>query len=130
MIVAPGAHAGRRRARARRRSADPISAGAVEGALRAARERVLFVLPPGFGWPLPIYELALLAASELPDGLEIAVVTPEPRPLDIFGPVASDALARLLHRAGIEFIGDTVAAEAVGDALVTERRPDDRAPTP
>src|SRR4051794_12677569 len=46
----------------------PISAGAVEGAVRAARSRVLFVAPPGCGWPLPIYELALLAAHEFPDG--------------------------------------------------------------
>ncbi|HET6551226.1 MAG TPA: FAD-dependent oxidoreductase, partial [Solirubrobacter sp.] len=40
----------------------PISAGAVEGARRAAGERALFVLPADAGWPLPIYELALLAA--------------------------------------------------------------------
>jgi sulfide:quinone oxidoreductase len=50
-------------------------------------------------------------------------VTHEPRPLDIFGPVASDALARLLDRAGVDFIGQTVATEVVGDALATE---DDR----
>ena len=46
----------------------PLSAGKVEGALRAARSRALFVAPPGCGWPLPIYELALLASHELPDG--------------------------------------------------------------
>src|SRR5829696_1546391 len=53
LIVAPGAHAvdGVPGATTFR---GPISAGAVEGALRAASERVLFVLPPGFGWPLPI----------------------------------------------------------------------------
>jgi sulfide:quinone oxidoreductase len=96
----------------------PISAGAVEGALRAARERALFVLPPDAGWPLPIYELALLAAREFdPD---IAVISPEPRPLDIFGPVASDALARLLDRAGVDFIGATRALEVTGGALATE----------
>ena len=98
----------------------PISAGAVEGALRSARGRALFVLPADTGWPLPIYELALLAAHEFPDGPEIVVVSPEPRPLDVFGPVASDALARLLDRAGIVFIGDTRAAEVMGDALVTD----------
>ena len=64
LIVAPGARAveGVPGATTFR---GPISAGAVEAALRAARERALFVLPPDFGWPLPIYELALLAASEL-----------------------------------------------------------------
>jgi sulfide:quinone oxidoreductase len=97
----------------------PVSAGVVEAAVRAARERVLFVAPADAGWTLPIYELALLAARELPDGPEIAVVTPEPRPLAIFGPAGSDALARLVDRAGIAFIGDTVAREVVGGALVT-----------
>ena len=97
----------------------PLSAGAVEGALRAARERVLFTLPAGAGWTLPLYELALLTAHELPAGPELTVVTPEPRPLDIFGPVASDALARLLDRAGIGFEGDTVAEAVVGGALAT-----------
>ena len=64
----------------------PLSAGAVEGALRRARDRVLFVLPGGTGWTLPLYELALLAAHELDDGPELTVVTPERRPLELFGP--------------------------------------------
>jgi len=97
----------------------PISAGAVEGALRGARSRALFVAPPGCGWPLPLYELALLAAQEFPDGPDIAIVSSEPRPLDIFGRVASDALARLLHRAGIEFLPNLVPVE-VDFGLVTE----------
>ena len=63
----------------------PLSAGAVEGAIRGAQERVLFALPPQSGWPLPLYELALLSAHELPDGPDVTIVTPEPRPLDIFG---------------------------------------------
>jgi sulfide:quinone oxidoreductase len=98
----------------------PISAGAVERAVRQTDVRALFVLPPDTGWPLPIYELALLAAHEFPDCPEIAVVTPEPRPLDIFGPVASDALARLLDRAGVQFLGGRRATEVVGDSLVTD----------
>jgi sulfide:quinone oxidoreductase len=98
----------------------PISAGAVEGALREARGRALFVLPADSGWPLPIYELALLAAREFHGRPEIVVVSPEPRPLDIFGPLASDALARLLDRARVDFIGDTRAAEVLGGALVTD----------
>ncbi|HET6551604.1 MAG TPA: FAD-dependent oxidoreductase, partial [Solirubrobacter sp.] len=96
----------------------PISAGAVEGALRAAGERALFVLPADAGWPLPIYELALLAAREFE--LDVAVVSPEPRPLDVFGPVASDALARVLDRAGVDFIGATRALEVADGALATE----------
>jgi sulfide:quinone oxidoreductase len=97
----------------------PRSAGAVERALRAARERVLFTMPAGGGWTLPLYELALLAAGELPDGPELTIVTAERRPLDVFGPAASDALARLLERAGIGFEGDTVAEAVTGGALGT-----------
>src|SRR4051794_17333642 len=67
----------------------PLSAGRVEGVLRAARSRALFVAPPGCGWALPIYELALLASHELPQLQEIAIVSPEPRPLDVFGRMAS-----------------------------------------
>ena len=82
-------------------------------------ERVLFTVPPGAGWTLPLYELALLAAHELPDGPELTIVTPEPRPLDLFGSVASDALARLLDRAGIGFEGGTMAEAVVDGALST-----------
>ena len=64
---------------------------------RRARRACCSCSRRGSGWPLPLYELALLAAHELPDGPDVAIVTPEPRPLDIFGPVASDALARLLR---------------------------------
>lgn len=97
----------------------PLSAGPVEQALRGAHQRVLFTLPAGAGWTLPLYELALLAAHELSDLPELTVVTAEPRPLDIFGPVASDALARLLDRAGIGFEGHTVPEAVVGGALQT-----------
>lgn len=97
----------------------PVSAGAVEGALRDAQERVLFALPGDTAWALPIYELALLAARERPDGPELTVVTPEPRPLDLFGRTASDAVARLLDRAGVEFLGETVADSVLGHALLT-----------
>ena len=96
------------------------SAGVVEAALRGARERVLFTVPAGCGWTLPLYELALLTARELSgDAPELRIVTPEARPLDLFGPVASDALARLLHRAGIVFEGETVAEAVIGGALLT-----------
>jgi sulfide:quinone oxidoreductase len=96
----------------------PVSAGAVEGALREARERVIFTVPAAASWTLPVYELALLAAHERPNGPELMVVAPEPRPLDLFGPVASDAVARLLDRAGIEFVGQSAADAVLGGALL------------
>jgi sulfide:quinone oxidoreductase len=97
----------------------PISAGAVEGAIRAAGSRVVFVAPEEAGWLLPLYELALVTAHEFAGGPDVAVVTHEPRPLDLFGPIASDALARLLEHAGVQFVGRARAVECVGDALAT-----------
>src|SRR3954447_13244168 len=96
----------------------PVSAGAVEGALREARERVIFTVPAAASCTLPVYEFALLAAHERPNGPELMVVAPEPRPLDLFGPVASDAVARLLERAGVEFVGDSAPDAVLGGALV------------
>jgi sulfide:quinone oxidoreductase len=118
LVVAPGAHAvdGVPGALTFR---GPISAGAVERAIRDAESRVLFVAPSDAGWVLPLYELALLTMHEFPDGPEVTVVTPEPRPLDLFGPIASDALARLLHAAGIRFVGRTRPVECIGDTLAT-----------
>ena len=117
LVVAPGAHAidGVPGAVTFR---GPISAGAVEAAIRDATSRVVFVAPEGSGWLLPLYELALMTAHRYPDGPDVVVVTHEPRPLDVFGPIASDALARLLERAGIEFVGRIRAVERVADALV------------
>ena len=97
----------------------PISAGAVEAAIRGAEARIIFVAPEEAGWLLPLYELALVTAHTFPDGPDVVVVTHEPRPLDVFGPIASDALARLLDRAGVEFIGRQRAVECVADQLVT-----------
>ena len=98
----------------------PRSAGVVEAALRGARERVVFTVPAGCGWTLPLYELALLAARELGDDApELRIVTPETRPLNLFGSMAADALARLLDRAGIVFEGETVAEAVIGGALLT-----------
>jgi sulfide:quinone oxidoreductase len=62
------------------------------------------VEPSGPSWPLPLYELALLTAKQARDAdahPQIAVVTPDPRPLDAFGGDVSDAVTRLLTEAGI-----------------------------
>jgi sulfide:quinone oxidoreductase len=82
----------------------PLSAGAVEAVIRDTAAEpgagLTFVVPPVATWSLPIYELTLMAARTLgPDA--VAVVTPETRPLELFGRTASDAVARLLDRAGV-----------------------------
>lgn len=71
-----------------------------------------FVAPGRMAWPLPLYELALMTAARAYDmGVELAttIVTPEDRPLAIFGPTASESVARMLTEAGIETIGSAYA---------------------
>lgn len=78
-----------------------------EGRLR----RLVFTMPGGQGWALPVYELALLAATELDragiDDTKLTVVTPEDGPLLIFGRRASEQVAALLAEHRIEVIAGT-----------------------
>ena len=63
--------------------------------------RVAFVLPAGVSWPLPLYELALLTASQVRPARarpEITLVTPERGPLAVFGTSASNLVRRLLDK--------------------------------
>jgi sulfide:quinone oxidoreductase len=66
--------------------------------------RLAFIVPGRIGWPLPIYELALMAAARARDmniELSITIATPEDAPLAIFGQVASEAVRQLLDDNGI-----------------------------
>jgi len=66
-----------------------------------------FIIPGRIGWPLPIYELALMTAARAQDmniELPITIATPEDAPLAIFGQVASDAVRRLLEENDIRTI--------------------------
>lgn len=67
--------------------------------------RLAFVHPAGNAWPLPLYELALMAtgfasARRLP--ARIIVVSSEEQPLELFGSRASTAVRELLSARGIE----------------------------
>jgi sulfide:quinone oxidoreductase len=66
---------------------------------------IAFVVPPGVTWTLPLYELALMTARRAYDmaldGVELNFVTPEERPLAVFGPGPSDEVRDLLEQAGI-----------------------------
>jgi sulfide:quinone oxidoreductase len=70
-----------------------------------AAGKVVFTMPAGFGWPLPIYELALMTSAHLAElgveRAELTIVTPEDAPLQLFGPRASDQVATLLANRGI-----------------------------
>lgn len=105
-------------ARTRTPFSDAITFG-LEGSGRAIREMVdalrsgaarsaAFVAPTMTGWLLPLYELALMTARELAlaevDNVELRLLTPEDRPLALFGGRVSQGIGRLLDTAGIEFI--------------------------
>jgi sulfide:quinone oxidoreductase len=86
-----------------------------------------FVVPARMGWPLPIYELALMTAQRADDmsvSVTITVVTPEDAPLAIFGGTASAAVGELLADAGIATI--TSAYAQVAEAGRVSIHPGDR----
>ncbi|MGB8003486.1 MAG: FAD/NAD(P)-binding oxidoreductase [Gaiellaceae bacterium] len=78
----------------------------LERALGGDVRRIVFAVPAANTWPLPLYELALLMAGYLMDhgtrGVEVLLVTPEERPLGVFGVEASQALRELLEIRGVE----------------------------
>jgi sulfide:quinone oxidoreductase len=89
----------------------------LHGLLRDLEEgyvkRAAFVAPPGSSWTLPLYELALMSAREVWaqgfDDAQITLVTSEDRPLAAFGSGPSNALAELLERNRVRFVGGAAA---------------------
>jgi sulfide:quinone oxidoreductase len=70
---------------------------------------------------VPLYELAFLAGEYLADhltrGIEAVVVTPEERPLALFGAAASSAIAELLEVRGIGIETGTAARRFAAGTL-------------
>jgi sulfide:quinone oxidoreductase len=90
--------------------------------LRSGEARsVAFVAPAMTGWLLPLYELALMTAHELAgsnvDGVQLRLLTPEDRPLALFGSQSSQSVGRLLGAAGIEFIHASFAEDEWGGQI-------------
>jgi sulfide:quinone oxidoreductase len=113
--------------------ADEGGFGAIVRKLRAGALRdVVFTMPGGHSWGLPLYELALLGSSVLAkSGIEdarLTVVTPEDAPLELFGRSVGEQMAGLLAEHGVEVLTGThpVAFEdgrlsvAPGDPIATE----------
>lgn len=103
---------------------DPV---ALSGLLRDVEQGVCaslaVVVPPSGSWSLPVYELALLIARHAHSAgveLPIHVVTPEPAPLQIFGPAATSAIAELLDERGITLhLGSYASIERGGRLMLT-----------
>jgi sulfide:quinone oxidoreductase len=77
--------------------------------LRRVREgrvnKLAFVKPAGVSWLLPLYDLALMTATECAahgrSEVELSLITPEEEPLGTFGNRASTAIRRLLETMGV-----------------------------
>jgi sulfide:quinone oxidoreductase len=83
-------------------------------------ESLAFVVPSGVTWPLPLYELALQTASRFAEQdvkATITFLTPEERPLAVFGHAGSMVVADLLAERGIE-LRTRVHAERFADGLL------------
>jgi sulfide:quinone oxidoreductase len=88
--------------------------------------RLAFVVPPGPGWPLPAYELALMTARmgwDAQTGTQITLITPEVAPLAVFGPNATAAVTADLRAAGIGFHGCSYAEVHKGHAAIVVVHP-------
>jgi len=88
--------------------------------------RLAFVVPPGPGWPLPAYELALLTAHQaFAMGVQpqITLITGEVAPLAVFGPRASAAVTEELRRAKVGFHGCSYADVVKGHATTVVLHP-------
>ncbi len=72
-------------------------------------DRIVFAVPCGCSWPLPLYELALLTATQMQEsgaGGEVVLASPESAPLQVFGSQATRLVAELLAERGVRFIGE------------------------
>jgi sulfide:quinone oxidoreductase len=93
--------------------ADETYHGIVQDVEEGYTRHMTFIQPVGPVWPLPLYELALMTAERAESmdirGLDISLVTPEPRPLAVFGHAVSDVVTNRLARAGINVYTDSLA---------------------
>ena len=105
-------------------SDDEIYGGLLRDLEEGYTKRVAFVVPPGVGWPLPAYELALMTAWDARgmgiDDVRITIYTPESAPLQIFGAAATEALRTDLEELGIEVQTDAYVTERPAGHLVIE----------
>ncbi len=90
-------------------ASDEGEVGAVIAKLREGGLRhLVFTMPRERGWALPLYELALLGATErgrsTAGPTRITILTPENAPLEVFGSRAAEQVSALLAERGIEVI--------------------------
>jgi sulfide:quinone oxidoreductase len=85
-------------------------------------DSLVFAVPAGASWPLPLYELALLSAARARErgaGTEITLVSPEQWPLAAFGADASGLVAAELADRGVRFLGACIPGSVCGGGALT-----------
>lgn len=105
--------------------AGPRDVPALEALLDRVEQRavrgIAFILPAGARWPLPVYELAAMAATHLrargAREAELTIVTPEPAPLWLFGSAAAPTVRNMLAARGIALRTSTLAVALTGGLL-------------
>ncbi len=110
LLLAPGANARPRFEHATTiddSRLDEVLHGLIQDVEGGYTKRVAFVVPPRMGWPLPVYELALMTARRAYDmnaSVAITILTPEDAPLAVFGDGASRVVTDLLADSHIDVI--------------------------
>ncbi len=132
LVLAVGARARPAYARATTwddQAADDTVGGLLRDLEEGYTDSLAIVVPPGPGWPLPAYELALLIrghARGMGRAPKITLVTPERAPLAIFGPRAVEAVGADLAAADIAVETGAYAELAPGHATIVRLRPSER----
>jgi sulfide:quinone oxidoreductase len=94
--------------------------GLIDELVNGDIQRVAFAAPAGVSWTLPLYELALFTASEIARQnlpVEVMVVAPERRPLDVFGDAVSSWLESALAEREIRLLSGTPPASVARGRL-------------
>ncbi|MDP9345488.1 MAG: FAD-dependent oxidoreductase, partial [Actinomycetota bacterium] len=108
---------------------DEVMSGLLRDLEEGYAPSLAIVIPPGPGWPLPAYELALLIrrdAMNMGMDAKITLVTPERAPLAIFGSRAVEAISTELDAAGVFLETGAYAELSPGDTTTVHLRPGDR----
>lgn len=86
---------------------DELLHGLVQDVEEGYVRRLAIVVPAPMPWPLPAYELALMASERAWDmraEMDLVVFTPETAPLAVFGAEASKQLSRLLAARRVDVV--------------------------
>ena len=104
--------------------ADATYHGIIQDVEQGYTHSLVFIQPVGPVWPLPLYELALMTAERAQSmdvrNFSATIVTPERRPLAVFGPAVADVVSDRLEAAGITVHADSLAKVPAKQRVLVE----------